>query len=274
MIPKYLTESRSLLEMTCRQNCQTVHLSDRAILCRMLGKYIMYTHPDDIGFTPHLCFDGFWESWITIAMARLLKTGMFCLDIGANHGYYTLMMADAVGESGRVLAVEPNPKLVDMMELSVEVNGFQKNTTILQKAAYDRDLQTVKLLIPKNRWLDATLGRKATDRDDVVEVETVTIDEVTKGWPCVNLVKIDAEGAEGQIWRGMVKSLARNHDITLIMEINCARYGDARRFLREIQSQGFPLRHIDYDATIQTVSTDQVLTNRLEEDWTLFLRRF
>jgi FkbM family methyltransferase len=274
MIPNYLTESRSLLEMTCRQNCQTVHLSDRAILCRVLGKYIMYAHPEDIGITPHLCLNGFWESWITIAMARTLRPGMFCLDIGANHGYYTLIMADAVGESGRVLAMEPNPTLAGMIELSIEVNGFQKNTTTLQKAAYDRDLQTVKLLIPKNRWLNATLSRNATVSDDVVEVQTVTIDEATKDWPRVDLVKIDAEGSEERIWRGMAQTLARNHDITLIMEINCARYGDSLKFVQEIQNQGFMLHHIDSDAAIQTVSTDQVLSRRHGGDWTLFLRRF
>lgn len=274
MIPNYLTESRSLLEMTCRQNCQAVHLNDHAILCRVLGKYIMYAHPEDIGITPHLCLNGFWESWITIAMARVLKPGMFCLDIGANHGYYTMMMADAVGESGRVLAVEPNPELVDMIELSVEVNGFQMNTKILQKAAYDKDLQTVKLLIPRNRCLNATLSRKPTSLDDVVEVQTVTIDQVTRDWPCVDLVKIDAEGAEQRIWNGMAETLARNHNITLIMEINCTRYGDAFGFLREIQNQGFILHHIDSDAAIQTVSIDQVVSNRLGGDWTLFLRRF
>lgn len=274
MIPNYLTKSRSRLEMICRQSCLAVHLNDRAILCRVLGKYIMYAHPEDIGFTPHLCLDGFWESWITIAMARVLKPGMFCLDIGANHGYYTLLMADAVGQTGRVLAVEPNSQLTHMMELSVEVNGFQRNTTILQKAAYDRDLQTVKLMMPKNRWLGSTLSREATASDDVVEVETVTIDRETRDWPSVDLIKIDAEGSEEKIWHGMTETLKRNHDITLIMEINCARYRDAVKFLHEIQNQGFRLQHIDYNATIQTASIEQVLTTRLGEDWTLFLRRF
>ena len=44
------------------------------------------------------------------ALARTLRPDWHCLDIGANHGYYTLVMADAVGPEGRVVPVEPTPR--------------------------------------------------------------------------------------------------------------------------------------------------------------------
>lgn len=273
MIPSYLTEDRLILERISRQYCQTARLNNRVILCRVLGKYIMYADPDDIDITPHLCLDGFWESWITIAMARAIKPGWYCVDVGANHGYYTLIMADAINPAGRVMAVEPNPKLAKLLKLSLEVNGFQRDATVLQKALWDTDSRRTKLVIPRNRGRDATLCRAATASDEVVEVETVTLDRVTEDWPRVDLVKIDAEGAEEAIWRGMRKTLERNPGITIILEIKCLRYADPQAFVNEIQKSGFTLRHIHYDGTIQDLTEEQIFTERIGEDWILFLRR-
>ena len=61
MIPSYLTGERVALEMISRQHYQTARLSDRVVLCRVLGKYSVYADPGDVGITPHLCLDGFWE---------------------------------------------------------------------------------------------------------------------------------------------------------------------------------------------------------------------
>jgi FkbM family methyltransferase len=271
MIPSHLTETRSVLEEVSRQHYQTARLNDRVILCRVLGKYIIYADAEDLGIVPHLCLDGFWESWITVAMARLLKPGWCCVDVGANHGYYTLIMADAVEPDGRVLAVEPNPLLAEMLKRSITVNGLQRQAGVMQKAATDKDSGRMHLVVPRNRASDATLFREATTSDDVIEVETVTIDHITKNWPSVDFIKIDAEGAEESIWRGMRKTLERNQEITIIMEIVCSRYAKPRTFLSEIQVAGFLLRYIDYDATIKTSTPEQILTDR--EDWMLFLRR-
>ena len=123
MLPLYLTEYRATLEAICRQHYQTARLSEQVILCRVLGKYIVYADPNDVGLTPHLCLDGFWESWITIALARRLTPGWACIDVGANHGYYTLLMADAVESTGRVCAIEPNPQLAERLALTLEVKS-------------------------------------------------------------------------------------------------------------------------------------------------------
>jgi FkbM family methyltransferase len=273
MLPPYLTEDRSTLEAVCRQHYQTARLSEQVILCRVLGKYIVYADPEDVGITPHLCLDGFWESWITIAMARTLKAGWYCIDVGANHGYYTLIMADAVESAGRVLAIEPNPRLAEMLRLTVEVNGFQGHTTVLQNAVSDTVSRQTHLVVPHHRGLDATLRREATATDDVIEVKTATLDQLTADWPRVDLVKIDAEGAEESIWSGMRQTLERHQGITIIMEMQCARYANPQAFVREILRAGFPLRHIDYDARIKNLTAEQILTDRQAEDWMLFLHR-
>jgi len=274
MLPTFLHESREALETGARELCQTALLGERAVLCRVLGKYIMYADPSDVGLTPHLCLDGYWESWVTVALARLLEPGWFCVDVGANQGYFTLLFADAVGPEGRVLAVEPNPRLTSLLELSLEVNGFAPRARVLQRAVLDKDAQSVRLVVPRGRWMDATLCRDAAQGDDVLEVETVTLDSLTAEWPRVDLVKIDAEGSEESIWRGMRRTLERNREVRVVMEWRGSRYEDPRRFVRGILDAGFPLRHIDYHGELLDATEEQLLNERPDEDWMLYLSRY
>jgi FkbM family methyltransferase len=234
---------------------------------------MVYVDPDDIDITPHLCLNGFWEPWITLVVARELQRGWHCLDVGANHGYYTLIMADAVEAAGRVLAIEPNPRLAELLGFTLEVNGFQRHTTVVQKAMSSAETGGVKLVIPNHRTGHATICREATLSESCVEVETTTIDRYTAGWPCVDFIKIDVEGAEEAIWQGMRHTLERNQSITVLMEIDCSRYACPASFLHEIQQAGFPLRYIDYDATIQPATEEQLLTDRDRQEWMLYLRR-
>src|SRR5438034_3106477 len=104
LLPPHLLD-RPALEVASRQASRAVYLGDGAVLCRVLDKYLIYADSQETGITPHLCLDGYWESWITVVLARTLRRGWHCLDVGANHGYYTLIMADAVGQEGRVAPV-------------------------------------------------------------------------------------------------------------------------------------------------------------------------
>jgi FkbM family methyltransferase len=273
MIPAYLSADRETVEAISRQYCQTARINDHSVLCRVLGKYIFYADTDDIGLTPHLCLDGYWESWVTIAMARILKPGMNCVDVGANQGYFTLLMADGVESNGRVLAIEPNPHLLERLKLSLEVNGFLCRATVVAKAAFNSCGERLGLRIPINRAMDATLVETAAGVDEGLEVETVTVDALTHDWSSVDLIKIDAEGAEEKIWQGMPETIRRHPQLTIIMEMRCSRYADPPGFVQRIQEGGFVLRHIDYDGEVRELTKQQLLTERTNMDWMLFLSR-
>ena len=148
MIPAYLTQSRETLETESRRHYQTAYLGDGIILCRVLGRYLMRADARDLDITPHLCLDGFWESWVTLAIAARLRAGMRCVDVGANHGYYTLLMADAVGEEGQVLALEPNPALADLVRVNANTNGLGDRVAVIERAASARADELVELVMP------------------------------------------------------------------------------------------------------------------------------
>jgi FkbM family methyltransferase len=250
---------RETLEAVSRQHSRSVYLGEQTVLCRVLGKYLMYADAQETGITPHLCMDGYWESWITVAIARTLRPGWHCLDVGANHGYYTLIMADAVGREGRVVPVEPTPRLADLLRQTLDVNGFP-SVGVVSEAATDDDGQTLQLVVPARRSMNARLSREVGPTDAVFEVRSVTVDSITRDWPRVDLIKIDVEGAEEGVWRGMQRTIADNPKLTVILEFNVERYEDPRSFLREIDLAGFQLRYIDIDAEAKDVSVDQLLS--------------
>ena len=270
-LPAHILD-RPLLELVSRQESRAVYLGDGTVLCRVLGKYLVYADAQETGITPHLAMDGYWESWITTALAHTVRPGWHCLDVGANHGYYTLVMADAVGPEGRVVPVEPTPRLAELLRETLDINGFP-DVTVAQQAATDTAGETLQLVVPARRSLNARLSLEAGPSDAVVKVESTTIDALTDDWPRVDLIKIDVEGAEESVWRGMQRTIADNPEIVLLLELNVVRYDDPRGFLSLIQEAGFRLRYIDVDAEAKDVTVDELLTRQVGQDWMLYLAR-
>jgi FkbM family methyltransferase len=267
--------TRTELESNSRKMSQTVYLGNGIILSRVLTKYMCYLEAQDMSLTPHLCLNGYWESWITQNMINLVQPGFYCLDIGANCGYYSLIMADVVGESGHVLAVEPNPRLANLLEKTLNVNGFSTYAKVSEKAVADINGKKVNLVIPKGDfWGSSTICQTSIlPGEQSFEVETVTIDELTKDWPQVDLIKIDAEGAEEIIWYGMQETIKKNPNIIIIMEFCSYRNYDPKAFLERIKAAGFSIQYIDNDSQIKSLTIDDCLISWPGAYWDLCLQR-
>jgi FkbM family methyltransferase len=270
-IPPWLTNTTAEIESVSRGQVQSAYFGENTVLCRVLGKYLLYADTNDVGITPHLALNGFWESWITLTLARIIRPGWHCVDVGANHGYYTLLMADGTGPAGAVIAVEPNPDPARLLVRTLDVNGFSGYAMVTENAASDAVGNRLELHIMENRGLNATLSGDGGGR--TVAVESVTIDALTRDWPRVDLIKIDVEGAERAVWRGLAATVDANPDVTIVLEVNSSRYDDPPAFFTEIEGSGFSLRYIDFDAGIKPINVDRLSKERRGEDWMLFLRR-
>src|SRR5918912_920802 len=118
LAPPVTSAARGIAAGRASARCMAVPVDPITALCRVLGRYKMYVDLRDTGFVPHLMFEGYWEYWITDFMWRNLGPGQVALDVGANHGYYTVLMSDLVGAQGMVRAFEPNPRLVELLGLN------------------------------------------------------------------------------------------------------------------------------------------------------------
>ena len=269
MIDQAILRNREALESHSRANYQATYLGPDAVLCRVLGRYLMYVDPKDEDITPHLCMDGFWESWITLAMARLLQPGMFCVDVGANHGYYSLLMASAAGSEGRVLAFEPNAGLAHRIRLNARANGYADRIEVLENAAADASGRRVDLVFAPGRAANGTICRPPSGGDRVSSVDTRSIDDATADWQRVDLVKIDAEGAEDAIWTGMSRTIDDNPGLTVFLEFTPAAYADAAGFLDSIEAVGLGIRHVDPEGEVQPVSRAALLDADSGPGWSM-----
>lgn len=261
-------------EGAMRARCMVVTVDERTALCRVLGRYKMYVDLRDRGFVPHLMFEGYWEYWITAFIWRNVKPGQVALDLGANHGYYSVLLADLVGETGRVHAFEPNPRMAELLDDNVAVNGFWRtvrtHAVAIGEAAADAAPLLVPLHDPKNARM-LTAGELIatgpdTARQAVHQVPVVTLDAAIEG--AVDFVKMDIEGGEDAAWRGMQGLIARSPGIGILMEFNPGRCAEPGSTLAAMAAR-FPLREVTFDGHAVPVTAADILAR--SEDTILYL---
>jgi FkbM family methyltransferase len=158
-----------------------------------------------------------WEPELQGLLRVMDLRGSVCLDIGAHIGIHTLLLSELVGPSGRVYAFEPEPHNFSLLEQNLQINGAT-NVAALCTAAGDVPGRGRLAVNPTNRG-DHRLSRGATGT--ACEVTISTVDEVLEPLPSgtVRFIKIDVQGYEHHVLRGMPRTLQRNPDVILAIEV-------------------------------------------------------
>jgi FkbM family methyltransferase len=181
-----------------------------------LEGFMLFTDPDDASVGSAVRA-GSYEPEICTQFRRLLSPGMCVLDVGANIGFFAMLSARLVGPGGHVVAVEPNPRNVRLLESSRRQNGFV-NMTILQVAAgRDNGLLTLN-----TSYSNGTTASLPSEIAAVLAAETVPslrLDAVLSEMKTLDLIKIDVEGAEYPALRGCEATI-RRHRPQIISEFS------------------------------------------------------
>lgn len=248
-------------EFQCRNYASCVQMDNYIALCRILTRHKIYIDIRDRGIAPHLIMDGFWETWLTQYLASIVKPGDVCVDIGANFGYYSILLAALSGSSGRVIAIEPNPAIAKLLRLTAGVNspGFET-----EEVAVSYKKGKIKLLVPEDSFGDASILRRA---DRLIQpkagykVTTDTLDAVlrNKGIEKVDIIKIDAEGAEPWVFEGMQQTIMQNPGLQIVMEYSPYLYENARAFTEYLFSR-FTVRRLKDVENIQDLDSSAIET--------------
>ena len=260
--------SRAEAEAEIRARVQTVYMGNQTVLSRVLGLHKMFLSTTDLGFASHLMLDGFWEIWLTLLLARSVKPGMVALDIGANFGYYSILLGAAVGPTGHLISVEPMPDTFAFLGRTIGLNGFSAWTSLVAAALTAPGIEFVEMMAPPNEPKNATIVRDATAASTTIAATCV--DALAHRLDRLDIIKLDAEGAEADIFDGMQDTLRRLSP-DLVIEFNGLRYPDAPGFLGRLRSSFRSMSALDYEGTIQPITEDEVLSRDTEEDWLLFL---
>jgi len=216
----------------------------------------------DAVITPVLVHEGRWEPQETRVLRTALRPGMTFVDVGANLGYYSVLASRLVGPRGKVVALEPAPRTYRLLTWNLADNGC-RNAEAHPVALGDRDGGRRELVLSETNPGDHHLagpasGSPAGTRS--VSVPQITLDRLLAGRRA-DVLKLDTQGAEAGIFRGMPETLAANPGLVVVTEFwphGLRRAGaDPWAFLEEILQAGFRLEMILDDASGRPAGPDE-----------------
>ena len=212
------------------------------VLFRARDGHAMIVYGADLSIGCHLVLGGLWEPDVVRVIAGQLSAGARVVEVGANVGAHSLAIARCIGDKGRLLAIEANPDLAQLLQANLDINGYFNRSRVVSAAAKDtkgdvqfftfRDHLGASTLLDVREW-----AKGFADQAEPLVVRGVTVDDETADWPAADMLKIDAEGAEIHILRGAEKLIERSKAIKIVIEISAPSRGlGVYDFL---QSRGF-----------------------------------
>lgn len=229
-------------------------------ITRLHDGHFVYVDPLDEAVGIHLITRGDWESWIRVVVQNLIQPGDHIIEVGANFGFYTIMMAHRVGPAGSLISFEGNPSLAELVRKSTRFNGYHDRVRVVAKAASDAG-GMVGFIVSRRNAGGGALGSDSSslgEDSQLISVPAVRLDD-----EClrddVRLIRLDAEGSEPLILRGAERIL-RNPHIVVVLEWDVAQMtarADVPAFVDWLNGQGFRFWRIQYDSTlVETVAAD------------------
>jgi FkbM family methyltransferase len=159
------------------------------------------------------------ERGTRVLIQKYLRPGDVYVDVGANIGMHTLAAARAMQGQGKIIAFEPFEPTMRMLEKSIWMNGFSSMTEIHQAAVSNATgHQRLFIGAVSGHHSLFPLGASPNNAHASVDVPLVRLDGVIPPGQRIDLIKIDAEGAELEVIEGGASLITCNPEIALIVE--------------------------------------------------------
>jgi len=267
--PFYRTVQRTRKKDVLRIVPRLFAISLRAVLKRLkkvpykaimeVNNEKMLLYPCKGGIHYDLFLHGKREPMCTDYLRRsgIVKDGDVVLDIGANIGYYALMESQLVGNRGKVYAVEPVSGNYEVLKKNVRLNGLE-NIQTFRLACGEVNCES-KIYVSSMANLCAI--KQSTVGGDIIgeeEVSMVKVDSFLQGKEPPNLIRMDVEGYEYEIIRGMPQTL--KGDVKILVELHTIflrRKLD--EFLGTLALNGFRARFVVFEEKVEANRIVRVL---------------
>ena len=237
------------------------HVLGRRYFEKRIYDYRLVVDAEDPGISRQLIHLGERELEQKLLLERELKPGMRAFDLGANIGYYTVMMARLVGSAGRVYAVEPVPRNFELLSRNVSGNGLAGRTELEQVAIAESDGERPLLISEKSNWhsfqppdVDSAVAWKRSYTRKMIgslSVKTRALAAYLAERPPIDLVRMDLEGFEVEILEavlGLPAALSCN--LRILFETHPELYhscNDLRPVLEALCRDGYTIQYLISD---------------------------
>jgi FkbM family methyltransferase len=244
-----------------------VYLGQNRILVKTVHGNSMFLDARDVSLTPSILSTGRWERETTAAIINMVQPGMNIVEIGVNVGYFSLIFADLIGPNGTIIGFEANPEICEIANRNLQINGhyYHKSNRIHEFAVTDHVGEAEFSVFEDHRASSSLLdveavAKEVQDKIKRIKVKTTTLDAFFPRGQRIDLLKIDAEGAEPQILAGGQRILTENKDIRLLIEFSPeflkTRYARPSDFLAELAEYGFRAFEITRDGNTRAFTTE------------------
>ena len=179
---------------------------------------------------------GVWEPHLTAWLRHRLAPGDTFIDVGANIGYYSLLASRLVGPDGTVVAIDASRAFTEQLTANAQLNGATNIRTI--HAAVSDTARVLSFALASETNLGGTTIVPFTAPPQArFELSAVPLPMLLEPSEisAARVIKIDVEGAEGQVVRGMEPLLDQfRDDVEIVVEVNPKRIAKVGDCLEEL----------------------------------------
>lgn len=211
----------------------------------------LYVHgPHDKFVSRTIRETGLWEPYETSLVLELLKPGDVLVDVGANIGYFSILAASVVGDSGQVIAFEPDPENYALFDASIKLNEFEERIEACEAGLSVSDSYG-NLYLSTDNLGDHQIYSGEPGRQSLPITLYNGADFLRSRIERLDLLKVDTQGSEFAVMQGLMPLLQELHQPPQIL-IELTPYslqeaGDSGRALINLLDQlGQPLWIIDH----------------------------
>ena len=178
----------------------------------------------DVALAPSIFENGRFEEGEIRFIQEYLKPGMMAIDIGANIGVHTLIVAQSVGAAGRVHSFEPSA-VFERLQRNISLNSFS-DRVVLNHCAVGRKSGTMVLMKCKSGFEAYTSANspcyESASTGETFTSNLITLDEYAAVHDIsqIDFLKIDVEGAEQDVVEGAHSLLECGRIRCVLMEVN------------------------------------------------------
>lgn len=215
-----------------RESLPVVPLENGQVLLRTAWGATLLALTSDRSLTPDLVLDGVYDPAFVRFLERSITPGAVAVDVGANIGIFSVRLAQLVGPSGSVLALEADPDIHRILQENLDMNYVSGWARALEVAAYSSSSQLTFHRTARFRGNGSLLQNDssttttyASEAYSTVTVQGVPLDEILCVFDEVHLVKIDVEGAERHVLEGLARTIDEGRLRSLAIEFVQTTFG-------------------------------------------------